>query len=36
MRVQDERYYDYMIRRTREEDAKMTQKNALDNASRSI
>ena len=31
-----ERYYDYMLRRTREENAKMTQQNAMTNAERSI
>jgi hypothetical protein len=32
--MQQERYYDYMLRRSREEDAKLT--NALENAKRSI
>ena len=31
-----ERYYDYMGRRMREEDAKMNKENALNNAERSI
>ena len=36
MNTTNERYYDYMIRRSREEDAKMNKENALNNAQRSI
>ena len=36
MNTTNERYYDYMIRRSREEDAKMAKENALNNAQRSI
>ena len=36
MNATNERYYDYMIRRSREEDAKMNKENALNNAQRSI
>ena len=36
MNTKNERYYDYMIRRSREEDAKMAKENALNNAQRSI
>ena len=34
--VTDERYYTYMLRRNREEDAKMTTENAMNKAERSI
>ena len=36
MNVTNERYYDYMIRKSREEDAKMNKDNTLSNAARSI
>jgi len=36
MNITNERYYDYMGRRMREEDAKMNKENALNNAQRSI
>ena len=36
MNETNERYYDYMIRRSREEDAKMAKENAMNKAERSI
>ena len=36
MDVTNERYYDYMVRRSREEDAKMAQENVINKAARSI
>ena len=34
--ITDERYYDYMMRRSREEDAIMAQENVMNKAARSI
>ena len=34
--ITNERYYDYMMRRSREEDAKMAQDNVINKAARSI
>ena len=34
--ITDERYYDYMMRRSREEDAIMAQENVINKAARSI
>ena len=36
MNTTNEGYYDYMVRRSREEDAKMTQENIKDKAARSV
>ena len=36
MDITNERYYDYMVRRSREEDAKMTQDNIKNKAARSV